>query len=346
MINLVEARDNNKKEWNNYCSSSSGAHLYHDYRWKKVLEEGLGHDCYYIMAREDQKVTGLFPLAFIKSRIIKSALISVPFVNYGGVAADSKEIITLLLKRAVEILNNSGGSYLEIRSFEKYDFSPLKSRDHKVTAILSLSESVEAQWNGLDGKVRNQIRKAQKSGLSISEGEGDLFNQFYKVYSRNMRDLGTPVIPKSYFKSILRYFPEESRIFIVMGKNKAVAAAFTLSHKGKIEMPWASSIRRFNKMCPNEYMYWEVIKYAISQGLKQFDFGRCTKDTGTYKFKKQWNPEIKQLHWLYWTPDESNLPSENPNEGKFKHLIAIWKKLPIFITNAVGPYAARQIPTF
>jgi serine/alanine adding enzyme len=149
-----------------------------------------------------------------------------------------------------------------------------------------------------------------------------------------MRDLGTPVLPKKFFANILKYFPQESGIFIVEVGGKDIGAGFTLSHKGIIEIPWASSLREYSKLCINEFMYWEIIKHGISTGMKKFDFGRCTKNSGTYRFKKQWNPEEKQLYWQYWA------------KGSKAVLINMWKRLPLFVANSLGPVVARDITTF
>lgn len=345
MVELIEMCVSNQKEWSDYSLSRFGEIFYYDYRWKKVLEESFGHKSFYLMALQNKKIVGVFPLVFIKSKIIAPALISLPFFNYGGILADNEDVSSFLLNKALNILKEVRAKYIEIRSLNKLNL-PLITREHKVTMWLELSNDIDAQWERLDGKLRNQIKKAQKSGLAIKHGKGELLDKFYSVFARNMRDLGTPVISKNFFKNILKYFPKESNIFIVELENKVIAAAFTLIHDNTIEIPWASSIGTFNKLCPNEFMYWEIIRYAISQGLSRFDLGRCTKDSGTYKFKKQWNPEIRQLYWQYWAKRESNLPTDSPKESKFSMLITIWEKLPLFITNRLGPYIAKEISIF
>lgn len=345
IFELSLADDNNKEEWMKYIYSCQSINFYHDFRWKKVLEESFDHRCFYLIAQEDEKTVGIFPLVFIKSRIMASSLISIPFFNYGGILADNEDIATLLLNKAIDLSKEMHAKYIEIRSLKKLNL-PLVTREHKVTMWLELSDTIEAQWEKLDGKVRNQLRKAQNSGLTIKYGKTELLDEFYRLFAHNMRDLGTPVLGKKFFENILKYFSVESNILIVERENKAIAGAFTLSHGDTIEIPWASSLRTFNKLCPNEFMYWEVIRYAITCGLSIFDLGRCTKDSGTYKFKKQWNPQIKQLYWQYWAKRESGLPTDNPKKSKFSILIAIWRKLPLFITNRLGPLIAKEISMF
>lgn len=345
MLEITQVTEESKKEWMEFANLSKGTPLCYDYRWKHIIEESFGHKSFYLMAREKERVRGIFPLIFISSRITKKALISVPFLNYGGILAEDKDAASFLLEKAIDVAKKVGAYYVEARNLVKEDIFPV-TREHKVTMWLDLASDINAQWDTLSAKVRNQIRKGQKSGLTIDTGKQGLISDFYRVFSQNMRDLGTPVVSKNFFKNILKYFPEESTLFVVRIKNKPVAGAFTLSSNGIMEIPWASSIRAFNKLCPNEFMYWEAIKAAISKGFRRFDFGRCTKETGTYRFKKQWDPVIKQLYWQYWPSEEKALPADSPQKSKYKFLAAVWKKLPLSVANSIGPRVAKEITAF
>jgi len=45
----------------------------------------------------------------------------------------------------------------------------------------------------LPAKARNQVRKGQKQPFTVHWGGEPLLADFYEVFSRNMRDPGTPV---------------------------------------------------------------------------------------------------------------------------------------------------------
>ena len=345
MPEVIEAGIADRDNWMSFVSSRPEACLYHDYRWKDVLEESFGHKPSYLMARDAGKTIGVLPLIFMDSRIMSPAFISLPFLNYGGMLARDGEAALSLLERAKGLVREKKASYLEMRNTVKVDAS-LATREHKVTMTLALLGDAGSQWNGLDPKVRNQIRKAERSGLRAVHGKGELLDSFYRIFSRNMRDLGTPVPGKAFFLNILKYFPEEAGIFVVDLGGKPIGAGFTLSHKGTIEIPWASSLREYNKLCTNEFMYWEIIKFAVSKKMKIFDFGRCTKDSGTYRFKRQWEPQVKQLYWQYWAQDEALLPQEAPHKGRFAFQVGLWKRLPLFLANRLGPIVSKNITTF
>ena len=152
-----------------------------------------------------------------------------------------------------------------------------------------------------------------------------------------MRDLGTPVYPQSFFESIIKHFPSEASIHVVTIEGKPVAAGFLLAHRDRVEIPWASSLREYNRISVNMLLYWDILKTAILREYKVFDFGRSSKDVGTYRFKKQWGANELQLYWHYWLRQGETLPELNPANPKFQLAIHIWRKLPLAVANRLGP---------
>ncbi len=199
-------------------------------------------------------------------------------------------------------------------------------------------------WEHLDRKVRNQIRKAQKSGLVCEHGGPELLPAFYGVFARNMRDLGTPVYSRRLFAEGLQTFPEQTRVHVVRLNGAPVAAGITFEARGTIEVPWASSIRDYNSLCPNHLLYWNIIERAVDAGASMLDFGRSTPHEGTYKFKEQWGAQPVALHWEYPSFKGEQLPNASPTNPKFQLAVNMWKKLPLSIATRVGPSIVRAIP--
>ena len=223
-------------------------------------------------------------------------------------------------------------------------FSDLQPKTHKVAMRLPLQESATAQWNVIDRKLRNQVRKADKSGLTVEIGGEELADAFYDVFAENMRDLGTPVYDFRFFLEILRTFPESARIFVVRNGQKAIAASVTYRFGAMMEVPWASSLRAYNHLCANVRLYWAMLEQAITEGCTTFDFGRSTPNEGTFQFKKQWGAEPLPLVWEYWMADGQPLPDLSPKNPKFGRAITVWQSLPIALTRVIGPPIVRNIP--
>jgi FemAB-related protein (PEP-CTERM system-associated) len=267
-------------------------------------------------------------------------LTSVPFHNYGGVVADDETAAGKLLDSATEIAREHRCRHVELRHVSR-QFPQLPAREHKVTMLLPLGPGM---WERLDRKVRNQIRKAQKSGLTVERGGSELLGDFYKVFARNMRDLGTPVYPRRLFEEVLDAFPDRASLHVIHLQGQPVAAGLVYRTRTRVEVPSASSIRDFNNLCPNVLLYWSVIETAVAEGCQLLDFGRSTPNDGTYKFKSQWGAEPHALHWEYVLAPGKTFPHVSPANPKFSLAIELWKRMPIPIANRIGPRIVRAIP--
>jgi len=329
-------------DWMQYVQTHKDATGYHDWRWRDVFKGAFGHNSFYLAARAQGAVVGVLPLVLIDSWLFRRALISLPFLNYGGIVADDRATALALLERATALGREKRCRHIELRHTTQ-QLSELPSKRHKVAMLLELKPP-SALWDGLDRKVRNQVRKAQKSGLTYHPGGRELLDEFYAVFARNMRDLGTPVYGRSFFEHVLDAFPTQARVHVVRNGSAAIAAGLTFQSRQTLEIPWASSIREFNSLCSNHLLYWSILEAAAAKGCSTFDFGRSTPNEGTYKFKEQWGAQPLPLVWEYQLLTDAELPNSSPTNPKFSVAISAWKMLPLAVTNRLGPAIVRSIP--
>jgi len=326
-----------------YVARHSMASAYHHPVWLDVVRRSFGHDTRMLVADSGHGIVGVLPLVLFRSRLFGRFGVSMPFFNYGGVLADSPAAEQALLDRAIAETRRIDGDHLELRHSRQL-FASLTPRHHKVAMRLPLASSPDGQWQALDRKLRNQVRKAEKSGLQTVTGGAELLPAFYSVFCRNMRDLGTPVYSRRFFEEVLRALPDRSRVFVVRLNGRPVAASLTHVHRGTMEVPWASAIRDFNPLCANVLLYWEMLKFAATERLHVLDFGRSSPDAGTYFFKKQWGAVPHPLVWEYWTPSPGEARDLSPTNAKFSVAIRAWQHLPVGVASLIGPHVVRNIP--
>lgn len=329
--------------WDDFVHRQPAAHGSHLSGWKKVIEESFGHTCIYLMAAESNELYGVLPLVHVCSRLFGSFLISVPFLNYGGIVAGNDAARDGLFNAARELAATHRATYVELRH-ETPLLENVPTKQHKVSMLLDLPEEPEKLWSGFKPKLRSQIRKPQKAGLSIRIGREEELTHFYEVFSINMRDLGTPVYSRNFFAKILKNFPESTWICSILLHDQPVAAGFILGFRDTLEIPWASSLRRYNHLAANMLLYWSVLEFAIKKGYRRFDFGRCTPGENTFKFKAQWGARPVPLYWQYWLANGNELPELAPTNPRYQLAIKAWQKLPLFLTRLVGPAIIRNIP--
>lgn len=338
-LHLVELDDG---DWDRAVERHPRATVYHHGAIRRVIEASFGQRAHYLaVADEQNQVQGLLPLIEMQSRLFGHFLVSVPYFNYGGLLADSLAARNLLLRAAAERAQQLGVEHIEYRHC--FDDLDLPARSEKVAMLRELPESSDQLWSAIGSKVRAQIKKAQAQGLETRIGREDRVEDFYRVFRRNMRDLGTPVYGIELFRNMLKYCAS-SYIAMVYRHGKPVSGGFLLGWRNTLEIPWASTLRSANRFDANMLLYWSVLESAIERGYRVFDFGRSSRDSNTLRFKKQWGARPHDLYWHYWLPQGRPLPALNPNNPKFRLMVAAWKRLPVPIASLLGPGIVKNIP--
>jgi len=337
--------DNDRAAWDAYVMGSGDSACYHLAGWKDVVEKSFGHGTWYLLSENDEKqINGILPLVQIKSALFGNYVVSMPFFNYGGVCADNNRVRAELLASAVTCATRLHAGHIELRHQLPMD-QGWQVKTSKVSMVLNLPRRHDELWSSFPSKLRNQVQRPVKDGMFARLGREDSLDDFYSIFSVNMRDLGTPVYSKEFFRNILRAFPRSTWICTVCtDSRRPVAAGFLVAFKERLEIPWASSLRQYNRHSPNMLLYWSVLKLACDRGYRAFDFGRSTPDEGAYRFKEQWGAQPVPLYWHYWMNKKQAMPELNPHNPRFRMAIDLWKRLPVGLTNLIGPAIVKNLP--
>ncbi len=316
----------------------------HHAAWINSVSRGFRHRVYVITARVGDEVTGVLPLNFVSGPLFGRFLVSLPYINTGGVWAKDSHTASELVGAACELADKLDVRYLELRHEKPVVHTKLNfQRTEKVHMRLALPDSPEELLASFKSKLRSQIKKSGEYGYEVEFGGTGLLDDFYKVFARNMRDLGTPVFSKRLFREILVQFAGDAELCIVRQGRKAIAGGLLVHYAGLTEVPSASSLREFNQTGANMLMYRHLLDRAIERSSRTFDFGRSSEGSGTYKFKAQWGAQPFPAVWQYYvrqgSPDEMR-----PDSGGKQRLVKVWQRLPVWLTNTMGPTIVRGIP--
>jgi len=336
--------------WNDFVRRMEPDHFAFQYQWSEIISSVFGHTPYYLVASRNGEIEGVLPLFHVKSVLFGSSLVSVPYLNAGGILARSRAAFDQLMLKTESLKEELKALYVELRARNESSWYvsstgfPLAVRTHKVAMKLDLLGTEDALFGSFDKKLRSQIRRPTKDGVTVevTKGSASDIEGFYRVFSRNMRDLGTPVYPVQLWREIFCKI-ESARCLVAKHEGREVACAVLIGTGETVEIPWASSLREYNKLSANMLLYWEAMRTSLVDGYKFFDFGRSTKDSNTFKFKRQWGSEPQVLHW-YYLGASANIPDVNPHSKKFSLMVKIWQKLPLQITNLIGPFLSRSLP--
>lgn len=340
-IQIRAAAEADSGAWDAYVLAHPHGSFFHRYGWKRLIESAYRYPGHYLIAERGGRLCGVLPLGEVKHLLFGHALISVPFCVYGGVLADDAAVREALEARAVALAGMLRVSHLEMRNERPVRDDWLRKDGLYVTFKRALSADHEANMNAIPRKQRAMVRKGIKAGLVGELDEG--IDNLYQAYSESVRNLGTPVFPKAHFRAIRAEFGDDVDVLTVRHEGRVVASVMNYYFRDQVLPFYGGGIAAARHLAANDFMYWEVMRRAVERGCRLFDFGRSKVDTGSYRFKKHWGFEPEPLRYEYHLVRAREMPDLNPNNPKYRVFVNAWKRLPVGVSRALGPWLARGL---
>ncbi len=340
-MEICELKKNDEKAWDEYVLKHPDSTFYHQIGWKYIVEKSYGHKPHYLFARENGEINGVLPLFIMKSSLFGKKLVSLPFAPYGGSCYNDEYIKNMLIQEAINVVQERDMDFLELRHQISYDNNKLLNKTDYITYVIDL-ENEQTVWEKIKRDRQRNIQKGSKNNLELNWDAS--VDDFYEIHSHTMRDLGTPSHSIQFFKNCISEFPNNSKVLSLKYSDKLIGCQILFFFKDTIIAAWGSSIEDYKNYMPDQFTIWEILKYGCSNGFRHFDFGRCLQNTSAFKYKERWGGYPKQLLYQYYIYNTDIMPDNsqsNPKRQKFSNL---WKKLPIPITEILGPIIRKHIP--
>jgi FemAB-related protein (PEP-CTERM system-associated) len=327
--------------WDAFVMACPQATFFHRAGWQRVLREVFRHDTHYLYAVSDNRITGVLPLAHVKSLLFGNALTSLPFAAYAGVAAEDEASAQALEREAQSLAQRLGVQHLELRQLERrHEGWP--QQDLYVTFRKAILPDEEANMLAIPRKQRAMVRKGIKNGLRSTVDEG--VGRFFALYADNVHRHGTPALPRRYFEALRREFGPDCEVLTATGPDgRLLSSVLSFYFRNEVLPYYAGDDFAARELAANDFKYWELMRRACARGLTLFDYGRSKQGTGPYSFKKNWGFEPQPLHYEYRLYKRDAVPQNNPSNAKFKLMIQTWRRLPIGFANWLGPFVVRSL---
>jgi serine/alanine adding enzyme len=341
----IQSTASSPTEWDAYVSRHPHGSAYHLSAAVSIGNETFGLRTTYCVAREPGgQLIGVLPVVEQSSVLFGRFHVSLPFFTYGGILADDADVAGALARHAMDLARARRAGHLELRHTTSLSGLNLPQRTDKVSMVLPLPSSEAALSKQLGAKLRSQIRRAERDAPEIAWGGVELIHDFYGVFAQTMHELGTPVYPLRFFEVTCRALSGLIKVLIIRVRGQVQAAAILVSHGSRIEVPWAAATPSAKRAAINMRMYWEMLRESVRLEAQAFDFGRSTQDSGTYRFKAQWGAQPVQLHWHYWLPRGASIPKLNHSNPKYALAASVWRRMPLWCANILGPHIVRNLP--
>jgi FemAB-related protein (PEP-CTERM system-associated) len=332
--------------WDAFVRALPEATFFHLSPWAEVIRRSFGHPTHYAYAEQDGAIAGVLPLARMKTRLFGDTLASTPFCVYGGTAAATPEAAAALEAHAIALRQKLGAPVLEFRRLAAADPGWAERPPLYVTfrkPITITGDDAKDMQKNIPRKARAEVRKAidRFKLTSVSDGDTD---RLHRVYAESVRNLGSPVFPRRYFRLLGEAFPGEHDVTTVLHEGAPVASVLNFHFRDEVLPYYGGGTAAARGVSANDFMYWEVMRRAGKErGATLFDFGRSKTGTGAFAFKRNWGFEETPLHYCYKLAEGARIPDNNPNNPKYRLIIAAWKRLPLPVANLLGPPLVRGL---
>jgi len=327
--------------WDAFVMAHPQATFFHRSAWQHILREVFHHDTHYLFAHEGGRVTGVLPLAHMKSLLFGKALTSLPFAVYGGVVADDEATATALEAEAQRLAQQLQVDHLELRQLHR-SHEGWPQQELYVTFRKQILAEEEANMLAIPRKQRAMVRKGIKNGLRSEIDPG--VDRFFALYADNVHRHGTPALPKRYFEALQAQFGDDCEVLIVSGPDgRTLSGVLSFYFRDEVLPYYAGDDESARDLAANDFKYWELMRLSCARGLKVFDYGRSKQGTGSFAFKKNWGFEPAPLHYEYCLYKRDAVPQNNPANAKFRLMIEAWRRMPIGMANWLGPYVVRNL---
>ncbi len=327
--------------WDAFVLGCAEASFFHRSGWQRIMNEVLHHRTHYLFTQRDGKVTGVLPLAEVKSLLFGHSLTSLPFAAYGGVAANDEASAQALEAEAQALARRIGVQHLELRHTRRRH-ADWPQQDLYVTFRKAILPDEEANMLAIPRKQRAMVRKGIKNELrSQIDGNTD---RFFALYADNVHRHGTPAMSKRYFDALMQEFGADCEVLTVSAADgRPLSSVMSFYFRDEVLPYYAGDDTAARDLAANDFKYWELMRRSCARGLKVFDYGRSKQGTGPYAFKKNWGFEPTPLHYEYCLYKRDAVPQNNPANAKYKLMIQAWRRLPLGVANWLGPFVVRNL---
>lgn len=327
--------------WDAFVMECPEASFFHRAGWRTVIQQAFGHNTYFLYAEQAGEIRGVLPLGHIRSFLFGNALISNPFCVYGGVAANDEQARQALIQAACELAEELGVDHLELRHrVRQCPDWPAKEGLYD-TFRRPLDPDPEVNLKAIPRKQRAMVRKGIQAGL---QGQlDDNVVRLYAAYSESVRNLGTPVFPRRYFEVLQQVFGKDCEVLTVTQGDTLVASVMNFLFRDEVLPYYGGGTAAARDLKGNDFMYWEVMRRACLAGYRWFDYGRSKRGTGSHAFKRNWGFDAEPLHYEFYLVKAREIPDINPLNPKYRIFINLWKRLPLPISQTLGPWLSRDL---
>ena len=331
-------------DWGGLLAGYSDFSFFHSAAWAKTLEGAYGYTPVYLTAEEAGAVRSLLPLMEVNSRFTGRRGVALPFTDECSPLYEHGAWAHRLIQGAAELGKSRGWKSVEFRGGrELFPSAPasVSFYGHR----LSLEENEAAMFERLDGSTRRAIRKAEKSGLSVSvSGSMDAMKTFYTLQCKTRRRHGLPPQPFVFFSNICRHILSRDQGMVVVAScgTRPIAASVYFQSGGRAIYKFGASDESFQHLRGPSFVMWAAMKRLARNGVRTLDLGRTSiSNEGLRRFKLNWGAQEHKIEYVKYDLRKNVFVTEEDGVTGWHN--RVFRALPEGISRIIGAALYRHL---
>jgi len=317
---------------------------FHTRAWARVLHEAYGYHPHYFVFNNDGAPAGIVPLMEIRSMLTGARGVCLPFSDLCEPllrpGLHPQDVLDVLFTHG----KKRGWSEIEFRGGElpiEVAYPCSWYYRHR----LEIPKSDAAYLSRLAHSTRNNLKKAQNSGVRVQRGNSpDFMEEFFRLNLITRKKHGLPPQPLEFFRKVQKYIMEEKKgsIFIARHGSESLSAVLCLECDGNALLKYAATRGTLLNLRPNNYLIWEIFKTYRNDGFRVMDFGRTdSPNDGLRRFKMGW--DLEETLISYYRCDLTGRRSSSRPLYSIGLLRGVFRVMPIPILRLFGKLLYKHI---
>jgi len=309
-MDITLADDTFAEKWNEIVAQSPHGTVFHRWEWLRLAEQQTASTLYSLIVTKNDEIKALYPF-FVKRNPLLMAFSPAPrslllylgpvIPGYETMKQSKKESTFSEIQETVDtyLCSDLGCKYIRIRTAPGLEDSrPMRWAGYDTEVLytyrINLSDGPDAIWKRFDRKLRVDINRAIREGVSISEGTEEDIEYILSSLARRYGEQGENASDYSTYINALCHhgLSDNFRIFTAKYRDEPVGGMIS-PYSDRILYVWTGIPKSDLKgISPNDLVQWEAIKWACSQGMSWYEIMDAGANERLRFFKAKYNPEL------------------------------------------------------
>lgn len=310
-VEIKVAGESDSVAWDGLVKESAYGTLFHSFRWLKLVEKYTKSKLYPLMGVDEEKIIGLFPAYFNKKFFLKNVFsphpwMDVPYLgpvltgydrepqfrvepHYGEFFQACEAFLNERLKPNYVRVNTSPG-LTDVRPFTWNGFDAIPLYNY----ALDLTVGEEKLWSQIKKKVRQDIKRTGKRGVTVELGGLEEVRLIYDDIKDRYAEQGkVNPTPKDYLLEVCKTFQENLRVFVARHEGGYAGGHIDIYFGDRVSS-WMGGVKSsIDGVSPNDLLNWEAMRHAQDNGMRVYEIvGANTPHLSPYKIKFNPRPSL------------------------------------------------------